>query len=110
MFINLSVQYSLLALDIISGRHSFIFFFLFYKLLVIIPTFAIAIRRAHDTGHNGWWMFIPFYNFYLLFKKGDVETNRFGPPTVGLSVAEIERQHEITRTEMPMVELDLRNN
>ena len=29
-----------------------------YFLAIIIPSIALGVRRLHDTGHSGWWMFI----------------------------------------------------
>ena len=29
-----------------------------YSLSVFIPSLAVAIRRLHDTGRSGWWLFI----------------------------------------------------
>ena len=29
-----------------------------YYLAIIIPSIAVAVRRLHDTGKNGWWYFI----------------------------------------------------
>jgi uncharacterized membrane protein YhaH (DUF805 family) len=29
-----------------------------YSLAVLIPGIAVTIRRLHDTGRSGWWMFI----------------------------------------------------
>ena len=37
------------------------FFFLFilisllYPLFMLLPSYSLAVRRVHDTGHNGWW-------------------------------------------------------
>lgn len=27
-----------------------------FALLVLIPTWAVGVRRLHDTGRSGWWM------------------------------------------------------
>ena len=29
-----------------------------YSLAVLIPSLAVGVRRLHDTGRSGWWMFI----------------------------------------------------
>ena len=29
-----------------------------YALAVLIPSLAVTIRRLHDTGRSGWWIFI----------------------------------------------------
>ena len=29
-----------------------------YSLAVFIPSLAVSIRRLHDTGRSGWWLFI----------------------------------------------------
>ena len=31
-----------------------------YGLLIIIPSWAVVVRRLHDTGRSGWWIFITF--------------------------------------------------
>lgn len=27
-----------------------------YSIAVLIPSFAVLVRRLHDTGHSGWWV------------------------------------------------------
>jgi uncharacterized membrane protein YhaH (DUF805 family) len=29
-----------------------------YLLAVLLPSIAVAVRRLHDTGRSGWWIFI----------------------------------------------------
>jgi len=29
-----------------------------YGLALLIPSIAVAVRRLHDTGRSGWWLFI----------------------------------------------------
>lgn len=31
-----------------------------YTLAVLLPSLAVAVRRLHDTGRSGWWLFILF--------------------------------------------------
>lgn len=55
----------------------------YFYLLTIIPALWIAcaqsIKRCHDLNHSGWWIFVPFYFFWLLFKDGDTADNDYGP-------------------------------
>lgn len=39
---------------------------------------AQAVKRSHDTGHSGWWLWIPFYIVWLLITKGDKGENEYG--------------------------------
>ena len=39
---------------------------------------AQAVKRSHDIGHSGWWIWIPFYIVWLLFAKGDKGENEYG--------------------------------
>ena len=48
---------------------------------------SLAIRRFHDIDKSGFyilWLFVPLINFYyllvLLFERGTVGPNRYGPP------------------------------
>jgi uncharacterized membrane protein YhaH (DUF805 family) len=59
--------------------------FLLYWAIMIIPTFAVTVRRLHDSGRSGWWIFIslvPYIgNLWLLVLMcfdGDVGRNQYG--------------------------------
>ena len=54
-------------------------------LLLMLPTYAVCVRRLHDTGRRGWWVllyFIPWIGtialIIMLCKKSD-EDNKYGP-------------------------------
>lgn len=50
----------------------------FYQLFLIVPSLAVGVRRMHDTDRSGWFILVPFYNFYLCCCDGTVGDNRFG--------------------------------
>ena len=51
---------------------------IFYGFL---PTqISLYVRRCHDTNRRGWWYFVPFGNFIILFFDSDSFENRFGEP------------------------------
>lgn len=56
-----------------------------YGLYIMIPNLAICVRRLHDQGKSGAWMFISFIPIFgpiiilvLLFLQGDPGTNQYG--------------------------------
>jgi uncharacterized membrane protein YhaH (DUF805 family) len=50
-----------------------------YSLGVLIPSYAVAIRRMHDTNRSGWWILLPIVNIVFWCQDSDPGTNRFGP-------------------------------
>jgi uncharacterized membrane protein YhaH (DUF805 family) len=59
------------------------------ELIILWPAIAIYIKRAHDRGRSGWFILlflVPILNFWplieLLFVRGTVGANRFGPDPV----------------------------
>ena len=58
-----------------------------YLLISICPTVCVQIRRLHDVNKSGtWWLlfnvpFISLYVLYLYLKRGDSESNNYGPPS-----------------------------
>ena len=59
---NLIVTWALTFVDAVMGIFvlgGFIGLFSgIYGLVVFIPSLAVTIRRLHDTGRSGWWIFI----------------------------------------------------
>jgi uncharacterized membrane protein YhaH (DUF805 family) len=70
---------TILVLDII-GRLLFGSDMLFYvsELALIVPYFAVAIRRMHDVNKSGWFCLIPIYNLILFCTPGTTGPNDYG--------------------------------
>lgn len=58
-----------------------------YGLAVLIPSIAVGVRRLHDSDKSGWWLLLPFYNLYLLIRKGTVGPNFYGPDPKAETIA-----------------------
>lgn len=58
-----------------------------WRLLLIIPTLTLSIRRLHDLDVSGWWvillMIFPLFLPLIGIKKGTEGENRFGPDPLG---------------------------
>ncbi|MFF4101794.1 DUF805 domain-containing protein [Streptomyces sp. NPDC001903] len=57
-----------------------------YALAVFLPSLAVAIRRLHDTGKSGWWLFIALvpliggiWLIVLMATEGQAQPNEYGP-------------------------------
>lgn len=55
-----------------------------FVLGMILPSFAVSVRRLHDMGKNGWWsliLFIPLFGFILwlilVLDDGDQHANKY---------------------------------
>lgn len=62
-----------------------IFVLIVYSFLMLIPYWAVSVRRLHDIGKSGWFIFInmvPFigniWHFILLCTAGDEGSNIYG--------------------------------
>jgi uncharacterized membrane protein YhaH (DUF805 family) len=60
--------------------------YILYCLFVLIPGLAVTVRRLHDIGKGGGWIFISLipliggiWLFVLLVTDSEKGTNRFGP-------------------------------
>jgi uncharacterized membrane protein YhaH (DUF805 family) len=54
-------------------------------LVLLIPWWAVSVRRLHDTGHSGWWLLIPLVPvagwlilIFFLASRGEPGPNRYG--------------------------------
>ena len=69
-----------------------LFFYILIACLVIlyvrfiVASIAVSVRRLHDTGHSGWWVWFaavpligPLYLLYLHCKDSDAGDNQYGP-------------------------------
>lgn len=57
-----------------------------YALAVLVPGFAVAVRRLHDVGRSAWYLLVPLipiagviWYIVLLCLDGEAGENRFGP-------------------------------
>jgi len=60
-----------------------------FDLIILWPGIAILIKRSHDRDRSGWFILlflVPLLNFWplieLLFLRGTIGSNRFGPDPV----------------------------
>jgi len=56
-----------------------------FGLIIIVPAFAVAIRRMHDIGKSGWWVLIncipligTIWFIVLAAKDSEPGSNRWG--------------------------------
>ncbi len=76
----------------IVGSITFLYYIIIglYLLVILgllVPTLAVSVRRLHDIGKGGGWIFInlipvigSIWFLILMIKKGESITNRFGAP------------------------------
>ena len=55
-----------------------------YSLTVLVPSLAVGVRRMHDVGKSGWYILIPFYNFYLTCLDSEIGNNKWGDNPKGI--------------------------
>ena len=69
-------------IDVAIGNDYFTSIFLFG---ILIPSWAVSVRRLHDTNKSGWWSLlavVPFGGLILLVfavQESDIGTNKYGP-------------------------------
>jgi uncharacterized membrane protein YhaH (DUF805 family) len=62
------------------------------SLALLLPAIAATVRRLHDIGRSGWWIFIGLIPviglliaIYWAIKAGQPETNNWGAPPADVS-------------------------
>lgn len=62
---------------------------LIWSVATIIPTLAVGVRRLHDIGKSGWFLFlqlIPIVGQIILIlwwvRRGDENDNQYGPKPI----------------------------
>lgn len=73
------------VLGLTIGNLPYGILYFIYAFAVLIPGFAVAVRRLHDVGKSGWMVFIaliplvgPIWLLVLLATDGQVGSNKWG--------------------------------
>lgn len=71
-------------------------FYIIYSLIAALPGIALSVRRLHDTGRKGSFIFIALlpilgaiWLLILFLMKGDDEENDYGEKPINSDIAEI---------------------
>ena len=85
MFVLFNMVFTF-VLGFLDGILSAGFLVVFYYLAVLLPWIAVAVRRLHDVGKSGWFLFIglipiigAIWLLVLYCIDGDVGENNYGP-------------------------------
>jgi len=89
MLFHIIIMYALLFG--MMAAPSLMYLFLIYVFGSLVPSWAVTVRRMHDTGKSGWYMFIPIYSFILTCTNGEEGKNEYGddPKNPGDAIEEI---------------------
>lgn len=92
MFVLFNIIFSIVAviLDNVLGTAienlGYGVIYILYGLAVLLPALAVTVRRLHDSGKSGWWIFISFVPFIgaiwllvLLVMDSQSGKNQYGP-------------------------------
>ncbi len=72
-----------IVIGIIAGAIKFPILSSIYSVALLLPAIAVGVRRMHDVGKSGWFLIIPFYNFYLAVSEGTAGSNEYGADPKG---------------------------
>jgi uncharacterized membrane protein YhaH (DUF805 family) len=81
---NMAAAIIVAILDNVLGTYPLLY--AIYALAVLLPGLGVAIRRLHDTGKSGWWLFIGIvpliggiWLIVLMATEGQPQPNQYGP-------------------------------
>jgi uncharacterized membrane protein YhaH (DUF805 family) len=57
-----------------------------YNLLILIPSYAVLVRRLHDIGNSSWWVFFPVLPFIITTLSMGIMLHVHKPQSVSVSV------------------------
>lgn len=67
-----------------------------YSLAVLVPSLAVGVRRLHDIGKSGWWLFLvllpivgPIWLLVLMATDSNPGDNQYGPNPKGVAVKSV---------------------
>ena len=66
----------------LAGGEAPLFDFL-ARVAFLVPSTAVAVRRLHDVGRSGWWLFTIIPPIFFVFMKGDDGPNDYGRNPLG---------------------------
>jgi uncharacterized membrane protein YhaH (DUF805 family) len=86
----------LVIVDVLAFRGSVAVFTTLGWLILLLPNFAVTVRRLHDIDMSGWWIliaFVPLIGGILLLvwtcQRGTQGANRFGTGCAAASISEV---------------------
>lgn len=65
-------------LEIYALKLAFNYVSNFLLIIYLVVTFSLFIRRLHDFEKSSIYLFVPFYNIFLLLQEGDKKANKYG--------------------------------
>ena len=91
MLFNIIISFVIWLIELFAGSPDIVLGL--YYLAILIPSFAVLVRRLHDTNRSGWWFFISFIPLIgsiilLVFTVQDSQPdeNRYGPNPKDIAV------------------------
>lgn len=90
VLVNFCISIILSVLDATIGM-GFGFIGTLFSLAILLPSIAVAVRRLHDIGKEGWWILIgliPIIGWiillYFYIQDSEAGANAYGPNPKGI--------------------------